>query len=479
VYILLPTEYYEGCVLRHVCSESSTWAWGLALPCKHAAVSWGCTLPLQLHGSWGLIVAGSTAVGHKLFSINSRTCSGQSAWPTAQRMSVSFYLAQCLMCRALHAPARSRALLLPMFFAQIAAWLWCSASPCGRSWVCPHSCVGTRSGGFCSASLAGHSECAHGAHSALRQARQGTHNHASTHTRTQDQPSMCARASTVWLQLSDWADGALARRMGSSSVLGSYLDPLGDKVRVRVRVCVCVCVRVWMDTFVSWRGRVRTSRSRCVLVCSCLRCVLAWLSSQPDLLGISHPRPRHQPPPTKASARCWDPPVPGRPEGDLCTSTGHRPEGAPVHRPAGRTGYRPEGAPVHQHRPQGIAHTSGALCCAARVGWPWPRAPVGLNKQMQARGAWAGILEIIWPRVCAVNEMCGSVRSVTLMWPIVCSLECLLRMHCRIACATCARSCVLRDGPCSDFLPWPLQPETLSGLCLAGHTHTWHCVLCL
>uniref|UniRef100_A0A7S3QYG4 CDP-diacylglycerol--glycerol-3-phosphate 3-phosphatidyltransferase n=1 Tax=Dunaliella tertiolecta TaxID=3047 RepID=A0A7S3QYG4_DUNTE len=32
--------------------------------------------------------------------------------------------------------------------------------------------------------------------------------------------------------LSDWADGALARRMGCSSVLGSYLDPLGDKVLV-------------------------------------------------------------------------------------------------------------------------------------------------------------------------------------------------------------------------------------------------------
>ena len=33
-------------------------------------------------------------------------------------------------------------------------------------------------------------------------------------------------------QLSDWADGALARRTGASSVLGSYLDPLGDKLLV-------------------------------------------------------------------------------------------------------------------------------------------------------------------------------------------------------------------------------------------------------
>ncbi|GFH10366.1 uncharacterized protein HaLaN_05666, partial [Haematococcus lacustris] len=31
---------------------------------------------------------------------------------------------------------------------------------------------------------------------------------------------------------SDWADGALARRLGQSSVLGSYLDPLADKVLI-------------------------------------------------------------------------------------------------------------------------------------------------------------------------------------------------------------------------------------------------------
>jgi cardiolipin synthase len=33
-------------------------------------------------------------------------------------------------------------------------------------------------------------------------------------------------------QASDWADGALARRLGQASVLGSYLDPLADKVLV-------------------------------------------------------------------------------------------------------------------------------------------------------------------------------------------------------------------------------------------------------
>ena len=32
--------------------------------------------------------------------------------------------------------------------------------------------------------------------------------------------------------LSDWADGYAAKRLGQSSVLGSYLDPLADKVLV-------------------------------------------------------------------------------------------------------------------------------------------------------------------------------------------------------------------------------------------------------
>ncbi len=38
-------------------------------------------------------------------------------------------------------------------------------------------------------------------------------------------------SAVVCVQLTDWADGALARRLGQSSVLGSYLDPLADKVR--------------------------------------------------------------------------------------------------------------------------------------------------------------------------------------------------------------------------------------------------------
>ncbi len=33
-------------------------------------------------------------------------------------------------------------------------------------------------------------------------------------------------------QASDWLDGYLARRTGSSSVFGSYLDPLADKVLI-------------------------------------------------------------------------------------------------------------------------------------------------------------------------------------------------------------------------------------------------------
>ncbi len=32
--------------------------------------------------------------------------------------------------------------------------------------------------------------------------------------------------------LSDWADGYTAKHWGQSSVLGSYLDPLADKVLV-------------------------------------------------------------------------------------------------------------------------------------------------------------------------------------------------------------------------------------------------------
>lgn len=34
------------------------------------------------------------------------------------------------------------------------------------------------------------------------------------------------------MQLTDWADGAAARALGQNSVLGSYLDPLADKVLV-------------------------------------------------------------------------------------------------------------------------------------------------------------------------------------------------------------------------------------------------------
>mmetsp|Transcript_4001 Transcript_4001/g.9951 ORF Transcript_4001/g.9951 Transcript_4001/m.9951 type:complete len:353 (-) Transcript_4001:79-1137(-) len=41
-----------------------------------------------------------------------------------------------------------------------------------------------------------------------------------------------ALGATVISGASDWADGALARRLGQHSVLGSYLDPLADKVLV-------------------------------------------------------------------------------------------------------------------------------------------------------------------------------------------------------------------------------------------------------
>ena len=34
------------------------------------------------------------------------------------------------------------------------------------------------------------------------------------------------------MQVTDWADGYLARKLGHTSVLGSYLDPLGDKILI-------------------------------------------------------------------------------------------------------------------------------------------------------------------------------------------------------------------------------------------------------
>lgn len=44
-----------------------------------------------------------------------------------------------------------------------------------------------------------------------------------------------ALGGVVVAGVSDWVDGALSRRYGWGSVLGSYLDPLADKVWLRVR----------------------------------------------------------------------------------------------------------------------------------------------------------------------------------------------------------------------------------------------------
>ena len=38
--------------------------------------------------------------------------------------------------------------------------------------------------------------------------------------------------------MSDWADGYVAKRYGQQSVLGSYLDPLADKVLIGCLVAV-------------------------------------------------------------------------------------------------------------------------------------------------------------------------------------------------------------------------------------------------
>lgn len=48
--------------------------------------------------------------------------------------------------------------------------------------------------------------------------------------------------------MSDWADGALARRLGQNSVLGSYLDPIADKVLVG---CVAGALG-WEGLIPSW-----------------------------------------------------------------------------------------------------------------------------------------------------------------------------------------------------------------------------------
>ncbi len=43
---------------------------------------------------------------------------------------------------------------------------------------------------------------------------------------------LTANIGCVLLQATDWADGLLARRMGHTSKLGSYLDPLSDKILI-------------------------------------------------------------------------------------------------------------------------------------------------------------------------------------------------------------------------------------------------------
>lgn len=50
------------------------------------------------------------------------------------------------------------------------------------------------------------------------------------HTCTTSDACPPLRCSQTHLQLSDWADGAAARALGQNSALGSYLDPLADKV---------------------------------------------------------------------------------------------------------------------------------------------------------------------------------------------------------------------------------------------------------
>lgn len=55
--------------------------------------------------------------------------------------------------------------------------------------------------------------------------------------------------------VTDWADGYFARQMKTSSILGSYLDPLADKARSvwgRLRLCC------------TWQGMVAVQGVSCV-----------------------------------------------------------------------------------------------------------------------------------------------------------------------------------------------------------------------
>ena len=54
--------------------------------------------------------------------------------------------------------------------------------------------------------------------------------------------------------VSDWADGYAAKHWGQSSVLGSYLDPLADKVLVGCTVgALAAEVNIALRLFCAWR----------------------------------------------------------------------------------------------------------------------------------------------------------------------------------------------------------------------------------
>lgn len=68
-------------------------------------------------------------------------------------------------------------------------------------------------------------------------------------------PTLAVSAAT------DWADGYAARRLSRPSVIGSYLDPLADKVLIGCVVAALgASVSGWV---VGWRPRAVSSRARC------------------------------------------------------------------------------------------------------------------------------------------------------------------------------------------------------------------------
>ncbi len=92
-------------------------------------------------------------------------------------------------------------------------------------------------------------------------------------------------------QLTDWLDGYLARRMGLQSVLGSYLDPLGDKVLV----CCVMGALAWKGLVPAWVAWVVLGRDGLLVAGTVLHRwrTLGWRwASAADLFDVTKGGPK-------------------------------------------------------------------------------------------------------------------------------------------------------------------------------------------